>query len=116
MRRIVVPGGYAVVTLPFMFRRETGSEHRYTRAALKDLFGEWDNVRVTNVGSAVSGAALYLGQMAAGLTRRWPVLGPLLPGGALIMNACGTAVEALLPRVVQRWPANAVIVAQRPRD
>lgn len=116
MRRVTAVGGHAVITLPFILRRESPTERRYSPEALAHLLRDWDDVAVTKLGTAASGAALCAGQIAAGAARRWPVTKPFLPGIALLLNACGVVAEMVLGTFLERWPASALIVARRPRD
>jgi len=116
MRRVTMRGGYAVVTVPCIFRPESSAERRWTRDDLRLLFRAWSSIVMTAVDGPAAGAALYAGQLAAGATRRWPVLKPLLPGTALILNGVAAVVERILRPVGHRWPSTLVLIARRPDD
>jgi SAM-dependent methyltransferase len=116
MRRVIMPGGHAVVTVPYLFRRESSGDRRFTRRELQDLFQGWHDMDVASVGGPATGAALYMGQLAAGASRRWPVLRSLLSGASLILNACASLADLVARPLAIRWPASFIVVVRRPHD
>jgi len=116
MRRVTMRGGYAVVTVPCIFRRESDAERRWAREDLRVLFRSWHPIVIAGVDGPAAGAALYAGQLAVGATRRWPVLKPLLPVMSLILNGVAAVAERLLRPVADRWPSTLILIARRPDD
>jgi len=116
MRRVTMRGGYAVVTVPCIFRRESSAERRWTREDLHLLFRAWNPVIVAGVDGPAVGAALYTGQLILAATRRWPILAPVLSGSALVLNGTAAVAERLLRPLAHRSPSSLIVIARRPAD
>ena len=115
MRRVLMPGGHAIVTVPHLFRPESSIDRRFTRRELRDLFRGW-HADVSSIGGPAAGGALYLGQLAVATTRRLPVLKPLLPGASLVLNGCAAVADLVTRPLAARWPASFIVVARRAND
>jgi len=113
MHRVLAPGGHAVVTVPYLFRREHPAERQYGAAQLRALFAGWAETRVSGFGGVGSALAYYPGSLAGGAARRWPPLRHVLPPVALALNAAGIALEAVLRPLARRWPGSFIVVARR---
>ena len=114
LRRVLAPGGWAVVTVPHVFRREIPAERRLGAADLRELFAGWAAVQVRGFGAAGSAATYFPAGLAHGAARRWPPLRRLLPPAALAMNLAGLVLETVSTPVARRWPASFIVLAQRP--
>jgi SAM-dependent methyltransferase len=121
MRRVLRPGGTALVSVPFVWEYDrTILERRYTGPELAHLFRGWEDVRVVeNGGRGVAWATLtgtILDRMRLRLPR--PVQALFLPL-FLVVNGCGVGLDAL----DRRWssgqmilPMNLLVTARRPVD
>lgn len=113
LHRILAPGGYAVVTVPHVFRREVASERRLSAADLAGLFAGWE-VEVRGFGGLGSAGAYYPASLALGAARRWPALRLVLPMVGLQLTAAGLLLDFTLRPLARRWPASWLVVARRP--
>ena len=124
-RRVLRPGGTALVTLPFGYGYELQSpEARYTEHELRALFARgWDNVDVTENGGrtvtwTVLSASLVAGlefRVASRSTRR-PLRVPFACSYVLL-NALGLALSRLETRLGAGravFPMNLMLTARRP--
>jgi SAM-dependent methyltransferase len=111
MRRVLAPGGMAIVTVPHIFRRELTTERKLSAEQLRGLFSGWD-VEVKGVGGLGSALAYYPASLANGAARRWPALRAALPPLGLTLNAAGSIADLLLRPFAQRWPASWIVVAR----
>lgn len=114
MRRVLKPGGYAVVTVPHLFRRDLRTERKLGRRDLERLFAGWDDVRVTGAGGLGTGWAYDVGKVFRGAVRRRILPRSLLPAAALGINASGSVVDHVLRAAADRWPAILILVARCP--
>ncbi len=126
IRRVLRPGGVAVITVPqiWQYEREV-FEHRYTEPSLRAVFSGWDDVRVVENGGIVVSWALLTGillQTAASASPR-----PLRPLVRLVvtpLTALVNLVGGFLDRIERRhladasgrMPANLALVARAPAD
>jgi hypothetical protein len=97
MRRVTMRGGMPSSRCRASFRRESSAERRMDPGGLAAAVRAWTRI-VRRLSTARRRcAALYAGQLAAGATRRWPVLKPLLPGhGPHSLTASAAVVERML--------------------
>jgi SAM-dependent methyltransferase len=125
-RRVLRPGGTALVTLPFGFEYHRAiPEARYTEHELRAFFAEgWEDVRVgENGGRAVTWTVLSASVVAgleARIARRgapkWS--GPVLAPAYVSINAVGRLLARLESRVstgTETFPMNLMLTARRPR-
>jgi SAM-dependent methyltransferase len=113
MHRVVVPGGCAVVTVPFIFRRESRVDRRYRRADLARLFHEWERPTILDAGGPAAGSAYYVGRLANGAARRWASARRALPTFAVGMNRVASVLDRVLEPVARIWPASFILIARR---
>lgn len=116
MHRVLAPGGYAVVTVPHIFRREIATERKLDAERLAGLFSDWGETRVSGIGGLGSGLAYFPGSLAGAAARRWSAIRPALPPVALAINAVGAALDITLRPLAHRWPASLIAVARRSDD
>jgi SAM-dependent methyltransferase len=113
MRRVLAPDGYAVVTIPHLFRREIPAERKYSAAQLRELFAGWHEVRVIGTGGMGAGLAYFPGSLAGAAARHSSLARRVLPAVALVLNGTGMALDVALRPLARRWPASFIVVAQR---
>jgi SAM-dependent methyltransferase len=113
MHRVLAPGGYAVVTVPHIFRRELATERRYSPAQLAAMFGAWAHVSVTGIGGPGTGLAFFPGSVAGAVARHFKPARLALPFVSLAINGAGWAMEKALSPLAGRWPASLIAVARR---
>lgn len=116
MRRVLRPGGYAVVSVPYAIRRETSDERRLSDADLRTLFAGWHVRDLAPVGGIGSEVAFLPGSLALSAARHWPRLRVVLPPVGLTLTVIGKAIDLALWPLASRWPAVWVMVAERPAD
>jgi SAM-dependent methyltransferase len=114
MYRVLAPGGYAVVTIPHLFRREIPAERKWSRKDVRELFADWDEVRVSGIDGLGSGLIYFPASLVGAAARRWRLVRWLLPPFALALNAAGAVLERALRPLAQRWPASLILMARRP--
>jgi SAM-dependent methyltransferase len=113
MLRVLAPGGYAVVTVPHIFRREIPAERKYTASQLRELFAGWQETQVIGIGGLGTGLAYVPGSLAGAAARRSWLVRRMLPAVALAINGAGMALEIVLRPLARRWPASFIVVARR---
>ena len=111
MRRVLMSGGCAVVTVPHIFRREIPAERKLSAKQLRELFAEW-GADVTGFGGLGSALAYCPASLANGAARRWPVLRAVLPLLAVVLNAAASLLDLVLRPLANRWPASWIVVAR----
>jgi len=114
--RVLVPGGYLVVTVPHIFRREIPAERKYSAAQLRALCVGWEEIRVIGIGGPGAGLAYFPGSLAGAAARRSSLVRWILPIFALVINGAGLALDTALGRMARRWPASFMLVARRPHN
>ncbi|MDH3471633.1 MAG: class I SAM-dependent methyltransferase, partial [Acidimicrobiia bacterium] len=96
MHRLVAPGGQAVVTVPYLWRKESAAfERRYHRRELEELFSGWSSVSVRGEGGLGTGLAYHLGSLVAGIGRGLPAVQPLVAGSIATVNTLGRVIDWL---------------------
>jgi SAM-dependent methyltransferase len=116
VRRILRPGGSAIVTVPHLFRRELAQERKYGAEDLRRLFAGWSAVEILGVGSLGAGLAYHLGRMGMAASRRSSLARRLEPGLAILLNGVGRVLDFLSTPLRPWFPAILILVARRPRD
>ena len=125
IRRILRPGGYALISVPLVWEYDrTVLEHRFTGSSLARLFDGWDEVTVVeNGGRAVSWATLsgLILSMAEGHVperlglRR--ALRSAFAGVYVLLNGVGFVLdraERRFARSSMTLPMNLLVTARRP--
>ena len=116
IRRLLRPGGYVIVTVPHLFRRELSQERKFGTEGLKRLFTTWSDMEVVGVGSPGAGLVYYLGSVGMALSRRSSVARWLEPGLAVLLNGVGIVLDFVLTPLRPWHPAILILVARRPTD
>lgn len=113
MRRVLAPGGFAVVTVPYLFRRENPADRRYTAHDLYNMFASWAEVDLVRIGGLGTGFAYVPGSLAGSGARRWAPARAFIPTVALPLNGIGFLLDVLLRPLARRWPASLLLMARR---
>ena len=120
-RRVLRPGGSAVVTLPYAFEYDrTNFERRYTGNELIELFEGWESVELAeNGGRAVSWAVLTASMLdhAVGRGRAGRVLRPLVGAAYAAINTVGAGLAHVEERRAAgsvALPMNLMVIARKP--
>jgi SAM-dependent methyltransferase len=114
MFRVVAPGGYAIVTVPYLFRRENlPTERRYSARDLEHAFSRWDSTTILHAGGPGAGLAYVAGSILCSIRRRWPKVRRLTNVAALGLNGIGWFLDVILRATARRWPAVLIAVARR---
>lgn len=116
MLRVLRPGGWAVVTVPYLFRRELSFDRRYRPDQLGALFRAWSDVQVLGAGGTGTGLAYIVGSLGAAAARRSKVARGLAPAMAVALNGVGAALDVTLRPFARNWPATLILQARRPAD
>lgn len=115
MRRVLRPGGFAVVTIPHLFLGEGEFERRWWTADLRELFADWGAVRIRGIAGPGAALAFVLGRIARAGARRWWMARAVYRPAVLVLNALGAAIDLVLPGVLRRrWPQSLILTARRP--
>jgi SAM-dependent methyltransferase len=125
LRRVLRPGGTLILTLPLVWEYDRRIvERRYTGPALAELFADWDEVSVGEIGGYTVAWATLSGRILRGLSEFGP--SPVRRVGALMLPAASVvlnAIAALLSRLELRWhsgpfvlPMGLILVARRPGE
>lgn len=114
MNRVLAPGGYVVLTVPHIFRREIPNERKYSASDLRELFTGWEEIRVIGIDGLGAGLAYFPGSLAGAAAKRLSIVRLILPLLALLINGMGIALEMALRPFARRWPASFMLVARRP--
>ena len=114
LRRVLEPGGYAIVSVPRIFRSDLPIERRLERRDLQRLFAGWEYVTIAGAGGAGTGSAYHLGKVAAGAARRWAPARILLTPTAMAINLAGAALDRLSRKVAPGVAASLILTARRP--
>ncbi len=116
MHRVLRPGGYVIVAVPHLFRRELSYERKYGREDLKRLFVGWSNIEILGLGSPGAGLVYYLGWVGMAASRRSSLARRLEPGLAVVLNGIGWLLDLVLTPLRPWYPAILILVARRPED
>ena len=124
-RRVLRPGGWALVTLPFGFQYDRAvSEARYTEHELRALFAGWDDVDVRENGGRIVSWTVLTASIVAAVEQRIATKGlpRLLRPLFMITYACLSAFGLALAKLEDRYsggrvtlPMNLMLTAARPR-
>ena len=118
-RRVLRPGGVALISIPFAFEYERSFERRYTEWELRQLFDGWDDVVVAeNGGRAVSWTVLTASLLEP-LRKRARPLEPVFAGAVVALNAVGLGLSRLESRLASSdaaFPMNLLLTARRTAD
>lgn len=124
MRRVLRPGGRALVTIPFAWEYERTVERRYTELQLVELFTGWEDVAVVENGGRVVVWSTLTGTIVERARRRVPEAAGLgtavrwalgLP--LLVMNCITPTLARVEERHAQgtvRFPMNLLLTARKP--
>lgn len=121
IRRVLRPGGVALVSLPFASEYDRSIlERRFTGPELAYLFRGWDDVRaVENGGRGIVWTTLTA-TMLERFCRRLPAPTRLLFAPLYVaLNACGSVLDSLERRHAKgtvTMPMNLLLTARRPLD
>jgi SAM-dependent methyltransferase len=124
LERVVRPGGWLVVTVPFVWEFErAGSDRRYTATQLAALFSGWRDVSVAEDGGRAVVWAAVTGSLAHAAEARLArgVLAPLARAAfACVYSAVNVialgldAVERRTGETTHVLPMNLLLTARRP--
>jgi SAM-dependent methyltransferase len=126
-RRVLRPGGTALVTLPFAFEYGLESfECRYTEHELRALFDGWDQVDVGVNGGRIVAWTVLTGSVLAATEQRVGrrrslrlLLRPMFLAGYTLLNGVGFLLATVEERKAARavaFPMNLLLTARRPVD
>jgi SAM-dependent methyltransferase len=123
LERVVRPGGWLVITVPFVWEFErSGSDRRYTATQLAAQFSGWDDVSVVEDGGRAVVWATVTGSLAHALELRLakgvlaPVVRPAFAClyGAVNLVALGLdAADRRLAQTTHVLPMNLLLTARR---
>jgi len=113
MRRVVRPGGGAIVTVPAFRPGEVDHERRFTPHDLGRLFAGWADTRVEPFGGPAGRAAFRVGKVVAGVARRWRGVASLLPAISATLNGVAAAVGVVTRPLETRVPGGLLLTARR---
>jgi SAM-dependent methyltransferase len=125
LRRVLRPGGTLVLTVPLVWEYDRRIvERRYTGPALAELFEDWDELSVGEIGGYTVAWATLSGRILRGLSEFGSPLvrraaAWMLPAASLLLNA----VAGLLTRLERLWhsgpfilPMGLIVVARHPAE
>jgi SAM-dependent methyltransferase len=123
LRRVLRTGGTVIVSSVFGFDYDRRHfEARYTEHQLRELYLEWDDVRVSEDGARATTWAVLTGSLLAGLEQRvasrraHTILHPAFVASYALVNVVGMAlagVEGRAPRAAA-FPTNLTLIARKP--
>jgi SAM-dependent methyltransferase len=113
VRRVLAPGGTAVITVSGLYRRGTHWERRYTVGQLERLFRAFDRVEVHLIDSLGAAGAYVVGTLLNSVALRSRLAAPRLPAVMRGVDAAGRAVDGLLGPLRRRFPHSLILVARR---
>lgn len=118
MRRVLRPGGRAIVTVPAFRPGEVDHERRFTSRDLGRLFAGWVDVRIEPFGGPAGRLAFRIGKIVAGAARRWHAVKPLVPAVSTALNGVAAAAGLVTRPLEARVPGGFLLTARRedPRD
>ncbi|MDQ3822495.1 MAG: class I SAM-dependent methyltransferase [Actinomycetota bacterium] len=116
LARVLRPGGHAVLTLPVVY---PGTERLYAPVQLRELFAEWDDVRIVENGRTAVSIATLSAYFVHQVAKRLPHgVAPVFAVVYAALNAAGEAADRLERRFLasaESLPANLLVRATRPR-
>ncbi len=114
IRRVLVPHGRAVVTVPFLFMKsKTGTQRRYSSRDLMSRFSGWESVDLRTAGSIGTGIAYVLGRLLQVMRRRIPGAAYVTAAAAVVVNILGLIIDSVIKPWTGRPPAVLIVVARR---
>jgi len=114
MNRVVRSGGYAIVTVPYLFvKSKTGNQRRYSAEEFSALFSTWEALDLQLVGGIGTGFGYAAGRWLQAAVRRARWTRPLAAVLAGLVNVFGLVLDAATRPLSRRWPATLIAVAQR---
>jgi SAM-dependent methyltransferase len=114
MARVLVPGGYAIVTIPHLFLAEGALERRWSRDDLRALFAGWEDARIRGIDGPGAALAFVVGRLAMLAAGHWHLPRALFTSSVVALNAVCLVVDVLSAPVQRRWPHSLVLVARNP--
>ncbi len=121
MRRVLRPGGTAIVTVPLVWEYDrTFLEHRFTGPELAEVFAEWDDVAIVENGGRGVAWATLTASILRTAEKRLPPRRPVRAafGGTYgLVNGIGALVEWSERRYASgamALPMNLLVRARRP--
>jgi SAM-dependent methyltransferase len=125
IRRVLRPGGTAIVTVPFVWEYDRLIlEHRYTGPELGELFAGWDEVSVVENGGRIVAWTTLTGTILERARLRIPELRGVgravrsgFAGLYIVLNAVGAGLDALDRTHSDgdlTLPMNLLVTARRP--
>lgn len=124
-RRVLRPGGTALLALPFAFEYGLDSfERRYTEHELRALFADWDEVDVRENGGRAVAWTVLTGSLLASIEQRATrrrvlrLLRPAFLAAYGLVNGAGALLATVEERGARRaaLPMNLLVTARRPAD
>jgi len=114
LRRVLRPGGHAVVTVPVVY---PGTERLYSSAQLAALFAQWEDVRIVENGRTAVSAVTLVAYLVHQVEKRAPGFArAVFPAGYVALNVTGELVDAFERRYLAgsaALPTNLLLRAKR---
>jgi len=116
MRRVLAPGGHAIVTIPHLFVGEGAFERHWSAEDLRALFAGWGDVRIRGIDGPGAALAFVLGRYGMLAARHWHIPRGVFTACVVILNSVCLVLELLSAPVRDRWPHSLILLARRPSD
>lgn len=116
LRRVTVPGGHVLITVPGVMLRigPSSFEGRHTPGELAARFADWEDMKVHASGGPGAAMTHGVGLLLDTARRRAHLPEAPLRPVHLAVNLLGTALDRLLGRLARRWPHTLILTARRP--